>query len=139
MFIYKKYNAYIINQLSIEKNICFVFKCSYKNKPIYLWMFFSFLYQSTKLLFFNLVLVIQWLFCHHLPPNPTIITSPTMVILAMDAPFVPFPIPYTNCHDKQLKCKASRHTKESCYHCNLLVTPTLRLPMDQVRHLRLGS
>ncbi len=82
---------------------------------------FSFLYQSTKLLFFNLVLVIQWLFCHHLPPNPTVITSPTttMVSLAIVAPFVPFPIPCTNWHDKQLKCKASHHRKGSSYRCNV--------------------
>ena len=139
MFIYKNITHTLSINCQLKKNICFVFECSYKNKPIYLWMFFSFFYQSTKLLFFNLVLLIQWLFCHHLPPNPTIITSPAMVILAMDAPFVPFPIPCTNCHDKQLKCKASRHTKGSCYHCNVLVMPTLRLPMDQVRYLKLGS
>jgi hypothetical protein len=45
-------------------------------------------------------------------------TSPIMVILVMDAPFVSFPIPCTNYYDKQFKYKASHHTKGSCYHCN---------------------
>ncbi len=36
--------------------------------------------------------------------------------LAMD---IPSPIHYINCHDKQYKYKACRHSKGSCHHCFL--------------------
>ena len=47
----------------------------------------------------------------------------------MDAPF---PITCTNCHDKQLKCKAHHHSKGSCYHCIVnglqCLIPSLTIP-----------
>jgi hypothetical protein len=45
-----------------------------------------------------------------------------------------FPICCTNCHDKQLMCKAHPHTKGSCYHCIVNGLPCFFLPQTIIRH-----
>ena len=79
-----------------------------------LWLIFYIFYLWCTLLLMSpyLPLVRHWLFCHSFKYNRC--NVPPNGILAMDTPF---PIWCTNCHDKQLQCKASPHTKGSCHHC----------------------
>jgi len=77
-------------------------------------------------------LQIQWLVWH---PPPQIQWSSQLPLHTVSAMFgTPLPIPCTNCHDKQLTCKAHPHTKGSCYHCIVKGLPCLFPPNTILRH-----
>jgi hypothetical protein len=58
-------------------------------------------------------------FMAHLTQHTSIVLYHTNFPHQISAMDFSFPVSCINCNDKQLKCKASSHSKGSCHHCLL--------------------